>query len=288
MALAKVDNTSSPLPQVSRRLATQVPPSPETAWVHISMLRVDYNYQHPAYTKAQAELRVDYRLDLSGFILVNVREDGSMWVIDGQTRFAVQEELGIPYIRAEIKRGMTLQEEAQAYLIKAVNTQRLPMDFFLAEVLAGDQEAVQIQKILDQRKVTVVRPNQAKLRRRKGGTGLSCISTLRKLMRIDPSGACLEATLDIVQEVWPDDGQRFQADILRSLHDLFRRFGAEIERKAFVHRLQGFTVRELLDLARNYRFGEPRKVSVMYSLQHIMLESYNRGRSAERRVVYEF
>ena len=66
---------------------------PKIDWLAVADLLVDYSYQHRPYASAIDALNKDYQEAYSGFILVNQRADGSLWILDGQTRYAVHQLL---------------------------------------------------------------------------------------------------------------------------------------------------------------------------------------------------
>src|SRR5262245_48805006 len=75
-------------------------------WVLVGSILVP-TYQHPPYPNAVKLLKADFDPRSYGFITLSERADGSLWVIDWQTRLKVHEELGIPTIKAEIRTNLT-------------------------------------------------------------------------------------------------------------------------------------------------------------------------------------
>src|SRR5262245_26018169 len=107
---------------------------PDIGWLAVAELKIDGAYQHRPYSEHISLLEKEYQPDYSGLILVNIRESGDIYVIDGATRKAVHEKRGYRWIRAEILKGLNQSEEAYIYLLRAKNVQRQPVDWFLAEV----------------------------------------------------------------------------------------------------------------------------------------------------------
>jgi hypothetical protein len=54
------------------------PPLPEIGWYAITDIKVDWSYQHRSYRWAVDALLKDYRPELAGFILINIRDTGGV------------------------------------------------------------------------------------------------------------------------------------------------------------------------------------------------------------------
>jgi hypothetical protein len=179
---------------------------PQIGWLSVRDLQVDYAYQHDSYAWAVEEILVDFRPELSGMILVNIRADGRMFIIDGATRREVRLRRGEHWILAEIMRGLTQQQEAEAYLVKAQNKQRQPIDWFVAEVAAGKPQSKMINDILNARGIHV----QSYATRRKmvvppPKAVVSCVKALKRIAPHDSDGSALLDTLDLVLDTWGYD-----------------------------------------------------------------------------------
>jgi hypothetical protein len=230
--------------------------APETAWLKVLDLEVDDGYQHRSYPKFIADLRKDFRPEYSGFILVNVRKDGRMFIVDGQTRTAVHQELRIPLIRAEILRGKTAEEEAQIYMVKCKNTQRIPVDFFRAEVAAGVNDAVLLNKILEERQIQI--QSFAPVPRSRGQHAtLTCLTTVRRLLRQDPTGEWLGDTLDLIRATWGFIDGALTMYNIAAIHALFLRYRDKIIFKTFVNKFKDISFEQLRVESEQKRLASP-------------------------------
>jgi hypothetical protein len=254
---------------------------PEIGWVDITQLQVDHSYQHPPYPGAVESLRKEFNPAWSGFILVNIREDGTRWIIDGQTRRAVHEQLRLRWIRAEILKGLTDIQEAEIYLLKCINTQRVPVDFFTAELKANRPTAVLLDKILAQRKLAV-KSFATEYQHRQADGVITCIATLRRLLRADSEGFYLGSALDLIIETWGYHKSALASTFIQPMHRLLMLHDEDIDKKSFVSKLSGYAIAELQEMARNLRSASTPSPTLGAALQRKIIELYNIGRQTGR------
>jgi hypothetical protein len=247
----------------------------------VAELKVDHDYQHQPYRDAIADLKKEFRPELSGFILVNIRDDGNMYIIDGATRHQVHVDLGLRWIHAEVKRGLSIEEEAQAYIIKAQNKQRQPVDWFHAGVIAKTPSCVMIHTILHEREIVVT--SYASVR---GGTPskamVSCVSHLQRMIRRDPSGDRLCEALDLILDTWGYAKAGLAGGFIETIYDLLAQYGEDINRQGFISKLGGYTITELQDMARTLRHATTPHISLRRAVQRKIIEIYNVGRNRGR------
>jgi hypothetical protein len=275
--------------QVETSPAVQRKPSrealPEIEWLAVADLLVDYSYQHRPYASAIEALNKDFQEAHSGFILVNQRADGSMWILDGQTRHAVHQLRGIRWIRAEMLHGLTQADEAEVYLLKCINAKRMPVDFFLAEYIARRPIAVLIHDVLTKRGIEI--ESYATTQRRRGidtTPVVTCVSYLKRMIHRDPSGEVLGMALDLIDDTWEYSGNSLTAIFLDAIHKILVAHADELDRKAFITKLEGHRPEELREQALLLRLGTKPQLSVGVALQRVMIDLYNHGRPQDRRI----
>jgi hypothetical protein len=254
---------------------------PEIDFLEVATLQVDYTYQHRPYVHAIENLNRDFNPALSGFILVNIRDGGTAWIIDGQTRMEVHKTRGLQWIRSEIMRGLTAAQEAEIYLIKCINTQRLPVDSFLAEYKAGRPQALLIQAILKEHDIEV----ESYATRHGASTGqavVSCIASLKRTLREDKDGDFLRTTLDLIIATWGYHPSGLGGQYIEMMHGLVRRYGDEIDRKGFIGKLSGYPVLEIREMARALRGASTPQMSLRSATERKIIELYNLGRQTRR------
>jgi hypothetical protein len=283
MAAVRQDKKLEARPELP--LKPSVEALPDIAWLPVADLLVDYGYQHRPYASAIEALRKEYQEPHSGFILVNQRQDGTYWIIDGQTRQAVHQLLELRWIRAEILHGLTQAEEADVYLLKCINAKRMPVDFFLAEYMARRPMAVLIHDLLECRGIEI--ESYASTQRKRGMDTkpvVTCVTYLKRMIHRDPTGDTLGMTLDLIRDTWDYSGNTLTGVFLDAMHKLLIVHADELDRKSFVQKLGGFIPEDLREKALLLRLGTKPQLAVGTALQHVIIDLYNSGRSAARRI----
>lgn len=129
----------------------EAPHENELRLVPIGSIGVDYNYQRQLDAGRVSAMAADFDLDTVASIRVNVRNNGAMYVIDGQHRLAALKALGFgdkDKVEVLVHHGMTPQEEAKAFAThnraRAVNV----MAMWHARSAAKDPTVTEINQIL--------------------------------------------------------------------------------------------------------------------------------------------
>jgi len=114
----------------------------------LSALRIDRKYQRDTKTTLVNTIGAAFDIALAGFIVVNRRNSGHYYIIDGQQRVAGARKAGEEEILARVFQGLDTKTEAQ-YYDKLNDTQpQLPHERFKAAFAAGDPLAHHIYEIV--------------------------------------------------------------------------------------------------------------------------------------------
>lgn len=196
------------------------PPSIENR--HPSELNLDDSYQRSTDNGAsQALIKKiatgwDWRMCLP--LVVSKRDDGSLWVLDGQHRLAAALLRGdIPFLPCCVGVYGSVADEAAMFV--AMNRARKPMnrlDDFHAAIASGDGEAIEIAKLITDAGFTVSR--------RTGSQSwvageVAFTSAIAKILRKHGATVCANA-LQIMQEAWPDEVLNAGASMFTALTKL--------------------------------------------------------------------
>lgn len=136
---------------------------PSIEWIRVSDLMVDETYQRRTDNHASRRLiasiaaKFDWRL--FGVLTVSRRPDDTMAVIDGQHRWSAAAMRGdIVDVPCCLTRFGTPEEEAKLFIV--ANRARKPMnrlDDFHAALRAGDDDALEIQRLVTEAGLTIAR-----------------------------------------------------------------------------------------------------------------------------------
>lgn len=141
------------------------------------------------------------REEALGLVVVSERAGNTFTVIDGQHRVhAVREVDEERELLCEVHTGMTYQQEAELFVFLQKN--RKPMkgiDRFRAEIEAGDERAIAIQKIIEEAGYHLPRTTTA------GKGGVIAVSALVKVFTYDKTGDVLRQTMGLIARAWGED-----------------------------------------------------------------------------------
>lgn len=110
-------------------------------------LRIDRTYQRDTKSIVNT-IAAAYDMALAGYIVVSRRNDGGLWIIDGQQRAAGARKAGETEMLARVFEGLDVQTEAQ-YHDTLNNTQpQTTHERFKAAYVAGDPAVLSIYNIV--------------------------------------------------------------------------------------------------------------------------------------------
>lgn len=116
--------------------------------VPLDALRIDRSYQRDQKTTLINQISAAYDLALAGYIVVNRRKSGALYVIDGQQRSAGARKAGEAEILARVFEGLDKRTEAQYYdKLNDTKPQTTP-ERFKAAYAAGDPDVHAIYSIV--------------------------------------------------------------------------------------------------------------------------------------------
>lgn len=173
-----------------------------------------------------------FDVDQLGYIVVNRRDDGKWYVVDGQHRVELMRAVnwGDQRIHAELFDGLTQREEAE--LFNARNDRRAVrrFDHFRISVTAGDEQACDITNIVQAAGLCITDQQHD------GG-----ISAVDKLEKIYEGGGitsaregrtALSRTLMTIKHAWGTSPAGFNGTLIHGIGMVQLRYNGEIDQKA--------------------------------------------------------
>jgi len=153
-------------------------------------LKVDSTYQRALNNDKRLRIASNFNWAAFGVLIVAQRNDGSLWVIDGQHRLmAAQSRSDVQDVPAVIfELGSNVMDEATDFLI--ANKDRKPLsgvDSFKAMVVSGDPIALEVQNLIhDANRVVSESANV--------GPKVRCVKAIYN---------CMLADADAMRRSWP-------------------------------------------------------------------------------------
>jgi hypothetical protein len=226
--------------------------------VSLDDLKADQSYQRPENDRAPRKMAENYDPVAFGIPLVGEREDGSLWIVDGQQRIAalrlrVKNKVTAnaqKWVRVEIFKSEGPEHEAAVF--KKINkdrTQLKPLQLFNAMLVAGDQHVWKIKELVEKHGFKIPksngRPGGARTTDENRAMYVSAVNQLSKILARGGEKS-LEFVLSVVKEVWDTDPLRTKSEILGGLWQFWIRHKGVVDLERLVPRLNSTKPQKIL------------------------------------------
>lgn len=255
----------------------------------LSVLRVDKSYQRPLAENRIARMQAVFQPELFGRLMVNRRDDGSIYVVDGQHRLELAKTLGWQTAPCVVVCGLDVAGEAK--LFKDFNTARKNPTWYelhRASVAAGMPDAVGIQAITDTARLTICERTTPS-----NGRGLKAISPLYTIYHAKDGGPNLLArVLRVLTEAFPQGNpmellpHALESELLVGMSLFLRRVARapNFNEARLTQQLRLITPAAILRDARALSDFSPAKSRIDTSVAVVVLAQYNRGLRSSRKL----
>jgi hypothetical protein len=207
--------------------------------VPISHLRVFHNAERGGYARPTSEdrlrkMRLKWDLAKVGTIHVNQREDGSLWLIDGQHRVEIAREQGLEELPAVVHHGADVSTEADLYLGYADAFPQQALSQFMAELARGDRTAVAIKAAVES--VGLKIGSDYRMAHTDDGTVIA-INRLERIHSVG-GGSGLRETLLLAREAFGLDHRAYQQAMLEALFQFWAAYHTMYDRDRLLAKLR--------------------------------------------------
>jgi len=201
----------------------------------IDVLKVDRTYQrrydHGMVLRILALNGGAFDMVWAGPILVNRRQSGDHYVIDGQHRVGMATEAGEKEILAELLLGLTAEQEAELRVARHSRKSDNALEHFHARIASGDKKAVHIAEIVAAKKGAIAEDHSAPI------TSLQAVRALEKVYDISPKR--LEHVLELIGKAYRrPDRKTGSSYMLLGLNWLVEWHSFELDEELLVRRLK--------------------------------------------------
>lgn len=253
-------------------------PSSKMGMVLVSELNVDPEVQRKLSPQWVRNHVADFDVDSLGVIVVNLRQDEKLYVIDGQHRVELMRAVGWgdQKIHAEIFDGLTKAQEAEIFLERNDRKAVRPLDKFRQDVNAGHEHQCAIVDIVKHHGLSIA----------DGGTdgSISAVNALQKIygganITGPEEGAhALSRTLSCIKAAWGKNAAAFSGQILLGMGMVQLRYNGAIEQKTMAQKLAPFKggAPGLIGTAKALK--ELRGRPLPHCVAEIIVDTYNKGR----------
>jgi len=201
----------------------------------ISALQVD-KYQKKVRKRVVDNIVNNFNPAAVGVIHVSQREDGSLWIFDGQHRTEALKRLGFDYIDCLVFTGLTREQEASGFIGKHDVSKPNKIEEHKGRLFAKDETSLEIERIVNELGLRIV-----------GGGMKNTIQSVTAVYDIyEKNGRdVLKRTLFIIKESFKDTDNPYKVPLLKSLRNLIVKYGSKLDDKFLIKRLDKITLNQL-------------------------------------------
>lgn len=155
---------------------------PEPAEVPTGLLNIDVTYQALAPRNPRLVRDIGKHFDLAVFGRLRVvrRENGALFVVDGRHRWEGGQIAGRMFLPCDIYNVHNRKREIQIFLACNTRIRKVPQGMlFMAEVAAGDEQAIALNRLVQEAGLAIVDANTA--RQEFAVPKIACIAALKSL-----------------------------------------------------------------------------------------------------------
>lgn len=233
------------------------------------------NYQREANDKEINQLFAVWNNDLCEDLFISVRDDDSMWIIDGGHRVIVALKKGITCLWARLFKGLTLAEEAAIFHL--LDTSHMALnhhDIHAAVKTTEDPRILAVERVVKNYGCNIPRHPRV------DGKTINCIKQIDTLC-VNPKYKGIEILNDIMEIItssW-DEAQenRFHSCVFKGLIHLFTSnlYAPLINKEQFISGLRRTNADEFLK--KSYAMKAAMS-SLSKSSAYVFIQFYNHGR----------
>lgn len=188
-------------------------------WLVTDELQVDDAYQRTVAKSLVNTIQREFSWYAFDPLLIGKRKDGSCWVVDGQTRFAVALQLGHAMMACRVFPSDGKRHEAEVFLLANTKRSVKSFDNWRAALCAEEPETVAINKLVKKFGMAVSYSGH--------WPNLRCVSKLRDAY----AAGVLPECLTVITQAWTGNADALSEAIMGSLYVFFARLpDADIER----------------------------------------------------------
>jgi len=247
--------------------------------VPVTDLNIDPSAQRKLSMQWVTAHVANFDVDQLGYIVVNRRDDGKLYVIDGQHRTELMRAVGWAdqRIQAELFDGLSQREEAE--LFNARNDRRAvrKFDHFRISVTAGDPQACDISDIVVKAGLVITDTSST-------DGGIAAVDSLEKIYEgggitsAREGRSALQRTLETIKQAWGTSAAGFNGSLLHGIGLVQLRYNGDIDQRAMATKLGPVKggAPGLLGNARSLRELNGRPVH--HCVASIVVDIYNKGR----------
>ena len=252
--------------------------------VAVRDIKLDLAVQRSIIPSRIRKLTAAFDQDLLGELLVSDRGDG-LWILDGQHRLETAKQQGVISVTCEVFTGLSKADEARLFLGRndRASVARLDRDRNMATY--GDQDTLNVQMAVQAAGYVFVANSAEESTFRDRSAGIAIIHDAERKRDFPVTGVeHLTRVAQFCARTWGNQ-ERPESGVLRGLSKILVKHG-EIDEDRLFERLRGLPQQQLTAQAKVRRAeeGQFRPLSATKAMTEVILDLYNRGLAADKRL----
>lgn len=235
--------------------------------IKIEDLQTDLSYQSPIDESIVKKIVNNFDENALGTITISQREDGTLWILDGQHRTVGCRRLGLDSMNAKVLTGLSIEEEANLYKELNNSKKKSPNAIAKAMLRSGDVMANEIYIAVTSIGMEV----DYELQRKSYGS-ISAYKALESIYK-KYGVTHLINTLDLIKHSFGKESKNFKAFIMEGFATFLDRY-EDVDLKHLIKRLKTMSIEDFEKETRKYR-------AVVNSIKkcppYALVDIYNHG-----------
>lgn len=237
--------------------------------IRIGDITVDQRVQRVLDQTRVAAMADKFTWSAFGVPTLSRRPDGVLVIVDGMHRVEAARAKG--YVDASpqmrVHTGLTLEEEAELFLLLNNTRKPLPVDLFKIGVISGDPDLKIMNSLVEAAGLEVANSGRKAFR---------AVTALRRIYGSEPMAA--GRALDLCVSAWGVSSDSVQGSIFEGMGLFFLRYGDGANLDELSHRLSQYAGGSLALLGAARGLSRIRSVSIPNAVGDITVSEYNKGR----------
>lgn len=236
--------------------------------IPLSLLRVDHAMYQRALQRHVRIIAKNWNDDKCDPLMVNYREDGFFYVIDGQHRLEAAIMRGLDSLVCIVFVGLTIKEEADLFTEQNEGTKKLsPYDTYKANLCRKEEVDMKIHALCTKYGIKVEKNSTPRT--------LKSVTAARRIIRLSGKEE-LEWIFKLIEDCkWNNFKESYAADIIMSLGTIHSNHinNLSFARKNLIEFFENSSPKEIISIANAQYPQYGRKVGLNMLLEEIINES---------------
>jgi len=243
--------------------------------IEVANLGTDLRVQRPLNMAKVNKILHSFNPSGMGVVSVSKRDAVTFIIIDGQHRVeALRRHTDNGVVLCHVYEGLTIEQEAELFLLLNNTTKPRSIDKFMVEVTSGHPEAVAIDNL--------VRARQYRISHIAGPATINAINSLRAIYKLsvekeaDPD--LISMSLLVVNRAWGIQESASRGVILEGIAQLYGEYGSRVDTETLIRKLMEFPggPHGLWDQAHTYSKLDRSRMPM--AVAKTIVAEYNKGR----------